>query len=173
MKHNQKNLMIKIITTPYRAICKAKDFYIRSITECTTPSISRGPVRTFGNPISRSSSTSSFGSSAASEDLRELIRANSTARMGDLNINRADLEMYIKQHIIMKQSAASSAIPIGSRKVPRSVSVGMGRIDEEMPVSSFPEIEELSSTRKAKSDLMFPRSKSHAVTSSSKINRYS
>ncbi|CAI9266367.1 unnamed protein product [Lactuca saligna] len=160
----QKNLIIRIITTPYRAICKAKDFYIRSITDCANHNTY---AMTHGNPLPRSTSTSSFGSDAATDDLRELIRANSTTSMADLNISRADLELYIK---MMKQSSPSMAM--GSRKVPRSVSVGMGRIDEDGPVSSFPDNDDLG--RKVKSDhMMFPRSKSHAVTSSTKINRFS
>ncbi|KAI3491237.1 hypothetical protein L1887_44484 [Cichorium endivia] len=161
----QKNLIIRIITTPYRAICKAKDFYIRSITDCANHTTYGRAAMTYGNPLPRSTSTSSFGSDAATDDLRELIRANSTTSMSDLNISRADLELYIK---MMKQSSPA----MGSRKVPRSVSVGMGRIDEDGPVSSFPDDTDLG--RKVKSDnLMFPRSKSHAVTSGTKINRFS
>ncbi|XP_071714210.1 uncharacterized protein [Rutidosis leptorrhynchoides] len=156
----QKNLIIKILTTPYRAICKAKEFYIRSITDCTNPSNYARPVT---NPLSRTTSASSFGSSAISEDLRELIRANSTTSMNDLNISRSDLELYIKQQQNMM---------MGSRKVPRSVSVGMGRIDEDGPVSNFNYDDDLG--RKVKSDhMMFPRSKSHAITSNTKDIRSS
>lgn len=166
----QKKLIIRIITTPFRAISKAKDFYIRSITECANHANYGAPATSFGTPLSRSSSTSSFASNATNEDLRELIRANSTSSMGDLNITRADLELYIKQHMMNKSSPA-----IGSRKVPRSVSVGMGRIDEDAAISSFPvDHEDFTLGRKVKVDnLMFPRSKSQAVTSSTKINRFS
>ncbi|KAD6119607.1 hypothetical protein R6Q59_025593 [Mikania micrantha] len=163
MRSNQKNLVIRIIKTPYRAFCKAKDFYIRSITDCASHTNYGGAAVSFGYPMSRSTSTSSFGSrSTASDDLMELIRANSRGSSGDLDITRAELELYIKQHGTAK----------GSRRVPRSVSVGMGRIDEEGPVSSFNDDEGLG--RKGKSDhLMFPRSRSHAVTSSDKFNRFS
>ncbi|KAI3806648.1 hypothetical protein L1987_22560 [Smallanthus sonchifolius] len=167
MRSNQKNLVIRILTTPYRAFCKAKDLYIRSITDCANHSNYGAAAASFGNPMSRS--TSSFGSrDAATEDLRELIRANSTANMGGVDITRADLELYIKQHVMTKQSSPAK----GSRRVPRSVSVGMGRIDEEAPVSSFPDDEDLG--RKVKSDhLMFSRSRSHVVTSSDKFNTFS
>ncbi|KAJ0513521.1 hypothetical protein HanRHA438_Chr10g0448271 [Helianthus annuus] len=164
MRPNQKNMVIRIITTPFRAIRKAKDFYIRSITDCANHTNYGVAAASLGNPMSRNSSTSSFGSSnAAAEDLRELIRANSTTR-NDLDITRADLELYIKQHV---------ATAKGSRRVPRSVSVGMGRIDEEAPVSSFGDDADLG--RKVKSDhLMFPRSRSHAVTNSDhKFTRFS
>ncbi|KAI3760716.1 hypothetical protein L1987_51115 [Smallanthus sonchifolius] len=169
MRNHQKNLVIKIITTPYRALCKAKDLYIRSITDCANHSNYGVTAASFGNPMYRSTSTSSFGSrDAAADDLRELIRANSTTSMGGVDITRADLELYLKQHVMTKQSSPAK----GSRRVPRSVSVGMGRIDEEAPVSSFPDDEDLG--RKVKSDhLMFPRSRSHVVTSSDRFNRFS
>ncbi|XP_076959950.1 uncharacterized protein LOC143636178 [Bidens hawaiensis] len=165
MRNNQKKLMMRIITTPYRAICKARDFYIRSITDCANHTNYGGvAAASFGAPISRTSSTSSFGSNtAAAEDLRELIRANSTARMGNVEITRADVELYVKQYMMTTK---------GSRRVPRSASVGMSRIDEDGPVS-FADDEDVG--RKVKSDhLMFPRSRSHAVTSShDKFNRFS
>ncbi|KAI3732961.1 hypothetical protein L1987_64174 [Smallanthus sonchifolius] len=110
----------------------------------------------------RSTSASSFASSnAAAEDLRELIRASSTARMRDVDVTRADVEVYVKKHV-------------GSQRVGRSVSVGMGRIDEDAPVSSFPDDGDQLG-RKGKSttrSLMFPRSRSHVVTSN-KFNRFS
>ncbi|XP_071740923.1 uncharacterized protein [Rutidosis leptorrhynchoides] len=167
----QKNLMIKILTTPFRAIRKAKDFYIRSITDCANHTNYARPVMTYGNPLSRTTSASSFGSSVASEDLRELIRANSTTSMNNVNINRSDLELYIK-HQQQQQQQQQHMMIMGSRKVPRSVSVGMGRIDEDVAVSSFNEEEDLG--RKVKSDhMVFNRSKSHAVTSNTKVNSYS
>ncbi|KAK1412996.1 hypothetical protein QVD17_34667 [Tagetes erecta] len=164
--NSQKKLMIKIITTPYKAICKAKNFYIRSITDCANHSnygMAAGAGASFGIPISRSTSTSSFGSrSTADEDLRELIRANSTASMREVDITRADLELYLKHNHAVK----------GSRRVPRSASVGMGRIDEEVAVSNFAEDEDLE--KKVKSGhLMFPRSRSHVVTSNNKFNKFS
>ncbi|PWA51634.1 hypothetical protein CTI12_AA081760 [Artemisia annua] len=167
---SHKNLLMRIITTPFRVLGKAKDFYVRSITDCSNgATYGMASMSSTQNPLSRSSSTSSYYSNA-SEDLRELIRANSTASMRDVNISRSDLDMCIKQHMMNKQS---SSLPVmGSKRVPRSVSVGMARIDEDAPVSSFRDDEELG--RKAKSDhMMFPRSKSHAVSSSAKINRYS
>ena len=165
---SHKNLLMRIITTPIRVLGKAKDFYVRSITDCSNGTAYGMASMSTPNPLSRSSSTSSYYSNA-SEDLRELIRANSTASMRDVNISREDLDMYIKQHMMNKQSS----LPVmGSKRVPRSVSVGMARIDEDAPVSSFRDDEEWG--KKAKSDhMMFPRSKSHAVSSSAKINRYS
>ncbi|KVH98693.1 Uncharacterized conserved protein UCP031279 [Cynara cardunculus var. scolymus] len=151
--------MIRVITTPYKALCKAKDLYIRSITSCANRTTYGGSAITFGTQLPRSSSSSS---SSCDEDLRELIRANSTTRMGDLSINsRADLDLYIKQHIMM-----------ASRRVPRSASVGMGRIDEEAPVSNFGDEDKPEmGSRKAKSDhLTFSRSKS---TTAKIIHRYS
>ncbi|XP_076946160.1 uncharacterized protein LOC143617514 [Bidens hawaiensis] len=165
MRNNQKKIMMRIITTPYRAICKARDFYIRSITDCANHT--NYGAASFGAPISRTSSTSSFGSNTATaEDLRELIRANSTARMCNVEITRADVELYVKQYMMTTK---------GSRRVPRSASVGMGRIDEDGPVS-FADDEDVG--RKVKSSrsehLMFPRSRSHAITSShDKFNRFS
>ncbi|KAK9065677.1 hypothetical protein SSX86_015078 [Deinandra increscens subsp. villosa] len=173
MRMNQKNLVVRIITTPYKALCKAKNFYIRSITDCANPTTNYGMAAAAA--MSRTTSVSSFGSSsaAASDDLRELIRANSTASTGDMDVTRADLEMYIKQHMMTRQSSLSAQANKGSRRVPRSVSVGMGRIDEEGPVSSFSD-DQVDSGRKVKSErLMFPRSRSHVVSSGNKFNRFS
>ncbi|PWA51635.1 hypothetical protein CTI12_AA463400 [Artemisia annua] len=162
-KSTTQKKLIKIITTPYRAICKAKDFYVRSITNHTTNGTAALSTR---KTLSRSTSTSSYGhSNAASEDLRELIRANSTTSMRGHNISTADVELYIKQHTMMNSG-------MGPQRVPRSVSVGMGRIDEDAPVTSFPD--DLDLRRNVKSGhMMFPRSKSHAVTNSIMINRFS
>lgn len=60
-----------------------------------------------------------------------------------------------------------------SRKVPRSVSVGMVRIDEDAPVNNFEKEDVEVLGRKSDNYLVFPRSKSHVVTSSAKINRFS
>ncbi|KAL8232667.1 hypothetical protein R6Q57_002445 [Mikania cordata] len=172
MKKNRKNLFIRIITTPYRAICKAKDLYIRSITDCANHSTYGMAPVSHGDPLSRTTSSSSFAASTtASEDLRELIRANSLARMTDLKMTPGP-EMtgssYTKQYVMTKHSSPAW----GSGRVPRSASVGMGRIDEDVPVTGFPCDED--SGRKVNSDRsMFPRSRSHALTSSDKFNRFS
>ncbi|GKC06091.1 uncharacterized conserved protein [Tanacetum coccineum] len=162
-KSTTQKKLIKIITTPYRAICKAKDFYVRSITNHTS---SRTASMSTDITLSRSQSTSRFGSSnAASEDQRELIRANSTTCMRNHNISTADVELYIEQHTLMKSG-------MGPQRVPRSVSVGMGKIDEDAPVMSFPD--NLDFRRNVKSGhMMFPRSKSQASTNSTMINRSS
>nr|XP_043615920.1 uncharacterized protein LOC122587821 [Erigeron canadensis] len=142
----KKNLAIRIITTPYRMMSKAKDFYIKSIINCSNhTTYGRAGVMT-GMP--RSFSTTSYASTdSAAEDLRELIRANSTSRMGDLNLSRAELELYVKQQLMRARSA----------------SVGMGRIDEDAPISDV--------DGKMKIDGL--RSKSYAGTTKTNLNTFS
>ncbi len=146
---------------PYRALLKARDYYVKSITDCGNPSVyGRGAI---GGPgasqaagLPRSFSVQSY-SSADSDDLRDLIRASST---NNLEITKAELELFIQQHLRQQKQAAVAKS--ASKGVPRSVSVGMARIDEEAPTGfgeNYDEDVKVIKTEK----LMYPRSKSYAV----------
>lgn len=110
-----------------------------------------------GLPKSFSTSvTSSWSSNLEGEDLRELIRANSTTNSNDPNNKlRVDMELYLKQLIKeqqMKQQLQESKSKGGM--VPRSCSVGMGKIDEDKPFEE--EADEDGGTNGVKkSEMMF------------------
>ncbi|XP_059629738.1 uncharacterized protein LOC132272653 [Cornus florida] len=149
-KANNENKFMRFITIPRRVLRKAKDVYVRSLTDCAEK-ISYGNM--VGGPAAQVSSLpKSFSVSSSrsndSEDLRELIRATSTKSMGD----RVDMDKFTQRQ--MRQPA-----PPNITVVPRSCSVGMGRIDEDRPCD-FGEDFNFG----VKADLLFPRSRSHAVT---------
>ncbi|CAA2968408.1 uncharacterized protein LOC111386524 [Olea europaea var. sylvestris] len=137
-KVSGQNSFLRVITIPYRVLCKARDFYVRSITDCSVMANYR-PTNMRG--LSKSYSVRSSLSSE-SEDFRELVRASSNRRT-DL-----DLELYLQQQ----------------KKVgmPRSSSVAMGSIDEDRPCCYFGEMN-VNSKREYK----YPRSRSHAVATTS------
>ncbi|CAG7900011.1 unnamed protein product [Brassica rapa] len=148
-----KNKILRIISTPFRALNK---FYVRSITGCVSRTHYFSSASVF-DPFSRScsSSSSAFSSSASSrrttdfgidDDYSELVRAASVRSLGHKN----EIDMFIQE----KQKQGG---------LPKSSSVGMARIDEEE------EVEDGSVNPTKVSDLLYPRSKSYAVTGSPKF----
>lgn len=125
--------------------------------------------------------TPSWASNLEGDDLRELIRANSTAYNNDpTNKLRMDMELYIQQLIKdqqvqkLKESLMSGNNKFSSSKevVPRSCSVGMRKIDEETPFEEGDEEEEEEEEGRGnvkKNEVKFPRSRSHAVTQTSSV----
>lgn len=127
-----------------------------------------------GLPKSFSTSvTSSWSSNLEGEDLRELIRANSTTNTNDPNNKlrvAIDVELYLKQLIKEQQMKQQQQLQESKSKggvVPRSCSVGMGKIDEDKPFEEEEEEEDedggTTDLKKGTNRTMFPRSKSHAV----------
>ncbi|CAL5078110.1 unnamed protein product [Urochloa decumbens] len=135
---------------PRRALCAARDLYVRSLTGCAGH---LGGDAAFGYPSfaaaqppassfradsfassSRRSSSYSGGAGDADEDLRELIRAASQRRVAEA-------------------AAAAAAAERHPAAVPRSHSVAMARIDEDAPC-------EFGGSAAA---AVFPRSRSYAV----------
>lgn len=117
-----------------------------------------------------------WASNVEGDDLKELIRANSTAYTNDpTNKMRMDMELYIQQLIKeqqvqkLKESLRSKNNKFSSSKevVPRSCSVGMGKIDEETPFEE--DGEEEGSAYVNKNEVKFPRSRSHAVAQTSSV----
>ncbi|TVU40855.1 hypothetical protein EJB05_14335, partial [Eragrostis curvula] len=103
---------------PRRALCAARDFYVRSLTGCAGhipgdaafgyPTFGAAP---YGGEFSFASSSRRSSSADVDDDLRELIRAASQRRAAEA------------------AAAAAAAAP----PVPRSQSVAMARIDEDRP----------------------------------------
>ncbi|PKU60009.1 uncharacterized protein LOC110105616 [Dendrobium catenatum] len=130
------NLLVRCFRAPYRALCRARDLYIKSMTGCAgrmhygDATVPISYPSTFGGSMSRSGSLSSLKLSSGDEDLIELIRAASQSR------------------------ARAAAAAEGS--VRRSQSVAAVRIDEDAPYEFTGEV-------KVGGSLIFPRSQSHAV----------
>lgn len=139
--------LIRLLKSPIRVLIRARDFYIRSMTDCADR-VSYGSV--MGCPtgqvssLPRSFSVNSTKSSSQDEDLRELIRAASTRSLG----NKVQAELLRREN--------SLAPAFGPKGVPRSFSVGIGKIDEDKPCEFGEDI-------KVNTE-MFPRSRSHAVS---------
>lgn len=152
-KASQHNRFLRIITTPFRALCKARDFYVRNMMDCANMN-AIGLQRTSQAPSLPRSFSVASSRSYDDEDFRELVRAASARSIG----SRIDLDTYIKQETKMRANSG-----IGPRALPpRSISVAMGRIDEESPSSYFGE-DINGNIVNIKNELKYPRSKSHAV----------
>uniref|UniRef100_A0A0D9WV37 Uncharacterized protein n=1 Tax=Leersia perrieri TaxID=77586 RepID=A0A0D9WV37_9ORYZ len=126
---------------PRRALGRARDFYVKSVTGCaghlppdaafgySYPAFSApSPAMSRSSSYASSSSRFAAGGGGGDDDMRELIRAAS-------------------QRLAAEQAAANQ--PPAS--VPRSQSVAMARIDEDRPCEF------------AGAGLFFPRSQSCAV----------
>ena len=149
-KGSKESKLSKYLKAPIRILIKARDFYIKSMTEYsdrigygTVMGCPTGQV----NTLPRSCSVSSTKSGNGDDDLRELIRAASTRSLG----NKVQLEL------LKKQQARQSPNSTGAKNMPRSHSVGIGRIDEEKHCD-FEEDQ-----IKVETDV-FPRKRSYAVT---------
>ncbi|CAL5204803.1 unnamed protein product [Lathyrus oleraceus] len=123
-KEQKQNKIVRIITTPIRVLGKAKDMYVRSITKCGNNMNYSNPIDSTGRfqnlPRSYSAVTTRSAGAGDSEDFVDLIRAASARTL----VNRIDMDL------VLKQEPATSR-PVSTNGLPKSVSVGMGRIDEE------------------------------------------
>ncbi|KAL5071771.1 hypothetical protein RYX36_022658 [Vicia faba] len=130
-------MFMRIMCSPIRALGKARDAYVRSITNCGH-SMSYGSYpmdsasrfsslsRTQSTATSRrSSSSSSLSRLDNNEDFAELVRAASARTLG----NRIDMDLVLKQRQQQEQQKMN-------KKLPKSSSVGMAKIDEDMPFDS-------------------------------------
>ncbi|XP_038884662.1 uncharacterized protein LOC120075388 [Benincasa hispida] len=133
---------IRFVTLPIRALGKAKDFYVRSIMDCA-PRVSHG-YPSGQLPVLPKSYSSRSCRSNETDDFRELVKA---ASVRSLDIKDIDADILYPQRL--KQS----------KGLPKSCSVGMGRIDEDTACEFEDGVED-------KADLVYPRSKSYAVTNS-------
>lgn len=151
MKTKSHNRLMRILSLPVRVLSRARDFYVRSMTDYAD----RVGYGNLGCPgghypaLPRSFSVSVASRSNENDDLKELIRAASARRFGD----RIDVDAMLR-----KAGAGSSKV----MALPKSCSVGMGRIDEDEPCEF--EGEGVGKV-KGGGDLLYPRSRSCAVGS--------
>ena len=140
---NQRTF-VRIITSPIRALYKARDFYIRSITNCGDQMNYSNPMDAAGRfeALPRSYSVATARSDE-NEDYKDLVRAASARTMAD----RIDMDLILRQ----QREAADT------KGLPKSSSVGMGRIDEDKAV----DFAEANGT--AVGSNFYPRSRSYAV----------
>jgi len=155
-KGQNQNMFVRIMCSPIRALGKARDAYVRSITNCgqnmSYGSYPMDGASKFSLSRSQSAATSRRSSSRRSsaslegnEDFAELVRAASARTLG----NRIDVDLVLKQQQQQQQKL--------HKGLPKSSSVGMAKIDEDMPFDSFVE---------GKVGFVadsYPRSKSYAV----------
>ncbi|XP_059459676.1 uncharacterized protein LOC132189146 [Corylus avellana] len=148
IKGHHQNRFVRFITIPFRLLGKTKDLYVRSMTSCAQ---GVGHSQSMGSGVALPKSFSVSSSRCSDDDdLKELIRAASTRTL----VDRIDVDMILKQ-----QAAQSAVMMAGSRGLPKSSSVGMGKIDEDRPCD-FEEV----GVGAGKADLFYPRSRSYAVT---------
>ncbi|KAL2318428.1 hypothetical protein Fmac_032304 [Flemingia macrophylla] len=122
-KGESGSVLSRIVSSPLRALGKARDMYVRSITNC-------GQHVSYGDPLegagrfsrSRSVATTTSSSSEVSDDYAELLRAASARTL----VNRIDMDLVLKQQ--QQQQRGSD-----SKGLPKSSSVGMAKIDEDSP----------------------------------------
>ncbi|BAT77928.1 uncharacterized protein LOC124829752 [Vigna umbellata] len=150
-KEQKQNKLVWIITTPFRVLGKARDAYVRSITQCGHNMNYSNPVDAAGRFEALPRSYSVATSRSDNEDFAELLRAASARTLG----NRIDVDLVLKQQ-------AQSRPPISSNGLPKSTSVGMGRIDEDTPY-------DLSEGDVGTLPKAYPRSRSYAVGKTSAV----
>ncbi|KAF9621134.1 hypothetical protein IFM89_016628 [Coptis chinensis] len=140
-----ESVFIRCVKAPFRILGRARDFYVRSLTDCSgrmsEASVIVGYPGGSVNIVPRSFSVNSSRSND-DEDIKELMRAASQRGL------REKLEMEIQQ--LQQLSKKTDALP-------RSRTVAIGRIDEDKPCDFDEDL-------KTKPDLLYPRSKSYAVS---------
>ncbi|XP_030443865.2 uncharacterized protein LOC115666240 [Syzygium oleosum] len=117
-----------LLAAPLRALSRARDLYVRSLLSCAS-AVGHGYVACPGGqhaPLPRSFSACSSRSDGGGrdgdgvdDDFRELVRAASARTLG---YRAEDLDAVVRQ---IRRSRS------GVRVMPKSCSVGMGRIEEE------------------------------------------
>ncbi|KAK8710332.1 hypothetical protein V6N13_145662 [Hibiscus sabdariffa] len=143
---SKESKLSRYLKAPIRFLIKAGDFYVKSMTEYSEK-VGHGtvlgcPTGHVVNALPRSYSVGSTRSSHADDDFRELLRAASTRHLDD---GKARLDR------VQRQQARQSP------KMPRSQSVGIGRIDEDKPCDFDADFIKVKPA-------YFPRSRSYAVT---------
>ncbi|XP_077215617.1 uncharacterized protein LOC143850235 [Tasmannia lanceolata] len=138
IKTNSPNKFTHYMKAPARALCRARDFYVRSMIKCSGSvnygGAAAGPM--MASSLPKSFSTNSSRASTDDDDLREVMRMVSQKSMREKVQN-------------LKATSRSNGLP-------KSFSVAIGRIDEDMPCNFQEDL-------KAKSDVFYPRSRSYAV----------
>lgn len=172
---------------PARVLKKGKDMYVRSMMDfASKPRYSSSSTTTKSSAKTVSGLPKSFSTSVTAtrsttyeqnDDLRELIRASSTTHNN--NTMSLDVEAYLKQLIEEQKLTRQKLYNNDSvdqnvnsklaKGVPRSHSVGLGRIDEGKACEFDEEEEEEEgamdedSVKKQPQPQVMLRSRSHAV----------
>lgn len=163
MRNKQsQNKFVRFITIPIRVLGKARDLYVRSLTDYAKGarySNTRGLPAAQFTALPKSFSVVSSRSND-NEDYKELVRAASVRSMGHTN------ETEMLQQQLRRQSTAK--VVVGSKGFPKSCSVGMGfmgRIDEEKD-SDFGEdsVGSANNNNNNKPDQLYSRSRTVSVT---------
>ncbi|XP_020211504.1 uncharacterized protein LOC109796232 [Cajanus cajan] len=161
MKKGKQSKLVQIITTPFRVLGKARDMYVRSITKCGHNMNYSNPVDAAGRFQALPRSYSAATSRSDNDDFAELLRAASARTL----VNTIDMDLVLKQQQQQQQQQAQAQAqprPVSSNGLPKSTSVGMGRIDEDSPFDLGQG--ELPALPKA-----YPRSRSYAVGKTSAV----
>lgn len=154
-KNKKSRLMIRLLKAPIRILAGARDFYVQSLTECSGHVAMGCPTGQIIATLPRSFSVSSSSRSHVSsheDDFRELVRAASANSLSS-----------IRKHEPSDIYKISDAPPVQRRRrrhpnlMPRSLSSGIGRIDEEEPC-------EFREDAEVRAGLLHMRSRSCAVT---------
>ncbi|KAE8659175.1 FKBP-type peptidyl-prolyl cis-trans isomerase family protein [Hibiscus syriacus] len=116
------NKFMRMISVPLKALGKARDLYVRSLTSCAS-NVSYGHAAEQYSGLPRSFSVSSVTSND-NDDFRELVRAASVRSLG----HKDELDMLFR-----RRQQQQPRVRMGSKGLPKSCSVAMGRIDEENP----------------------------------------
>ncbi|KAG5535483.1 hypothetical protein RHGRI_023300 [Rhododendron griersonianum] len=147
----KESKLIRCIKSPIRALGKARDFYVKSMTRWAGKveygGVMGGAPTAQVSSLPKSFSVSSSKSSGDDDDLRDLIRAASTR----------SLESKVQLELLRRQPAGQAGA-VNGVVVPRSQSVAIGRIEED-------KCYEFENDHMGKVNTEFvPRSKSYAVT---------
>lgn len=162
LKAKEGNKLSRILKSIVRVLGKMKDSYMQGITECSgkfdygAPCLA-GPT-VYVTSLPRSYSVSSTKTND-DEDFRELVRAASRRSLE----NKVKADLLRKQQVVIasKSPMGGGGGGLGFNKMPRSQSVGIGRIDEDSPC----EFE--GNHVKVKTEFLYPRSRSYAVSNRS------
>ncbi|CAN4095319.1 unnamed protein product [Withania somnifera] len=138
-KVSNKNKFLRILALPWKALKKARDYYVNNMIKFAVMNPGTLP-RSYSTSVSSLSSRSINNNE--SEDFRELVRAASARSMRN-NINFK---------LMMQQQMPSKKL------VTRSCSVGMARIDEDNPSCVLEK-----DVMVMKKDLKYPRSRSYGI----------
>lgn len=164
-KSSQHNKFLRIVTIPVRALCKARDSYVKGMTNyanrmhygSSNVMGLQGVEQVHGLPKSYSVNSTRSNNS---EEYKELIRSASAR-----NVGPSDLDAYIKQQMTMRSGSVGRSQPKPQPQPmampPRSRSVALGRIDEDNPCCYFGNPD--NNTISVKNDFKYARSRSHSI----------
>ncbi|KAJ4844410.1 hypothetical protein Tsubulata_024935, partial [Turnera subulata] len=164
------NKFLRVVKTPVRVLCKARDMYVKGMTNYSTVMVNYGHSSKSSSPAGDGQYLAALPRSMSavpircnnndSEDFRELVRAASVRSLGHLS--ESDMKQLMVMHLEKQQQpllGSHESIIASSKKLPKSCSVGMGflgRIDEDKAFD-----EEVNEGSDGKPEL-YPRSRSYA-----------